>query len=343
MKRDTFVLWLSMLMAVVLILVGCTPSAPAPTPTLPPLTKVKILTFPYLSSSIFHIAAAEGYFDEQGIEAELITTPAQQELLPLLIQGEVDAMFHQFNSGLLNAIASGADIKVVCAGTPYVDIGCTSGGLLARKELLDSGALDDLSSAKQYRFALRAHSFPAYMTERALRSVNLTVDDLSITTLDSSIMGEALREGSIDVVWVGEPWTTRILQEGHAGVWLPSHIIYPGYTSGGVVFGPTLLGDNRELGERFMVAIVKGFRQYVQGKTERNLQLIAEFTGLDQALLEQVCWDARSWDGQPYLPGVLDYQQWAVESDLLDSPISAEQFWDPSFLEHALEVLGPAE
>jgi len=343
MRRGILARSLSVLMAVVLSVVGCTPSAPTLTPNPTPLTKVRILGFTYLTSSAFHIAMQEGYFAEQGIDAELITASPQQELLPLLIQGEVDVMYHQFNSGLLNAIASGADMKVVCAGAPYVDGGCPYSGLLARKELLDSGALDDLSSVTQYRFALRAHSFPAYMTECALRSVGITVDDLSITPLDTPIMGEALREGSVDIVWVGEPWTTRILQEGYAGVWMPAHSIYPGYTSGGVVFGPSLLGDNRDLGERFMVALVKGFRQYINGKTDRNLQLVSEFTGLDEELLGQVCWEASAWDGRPYMPGVIDYQDWAVANELVDSPISSEQFWDASFLEHALQVLGPAE
>jgi NitT/TauT family transport system substrate-binding protein len=343
MRRSLQPRSLSVLMAVVLLVVGCTTLAPTRTPSSRPLTKVRILGLTYLSSSAFYIAVQEGYFAEQGIDAELITASPQQELLPLLIQGEVDVMYHQFNSGLLNAIASGADIKVVCAGTPSTDIGCATGGLLARKELLDSGALDDLSSVTQYRFALRAHSFPAYMTDRVLRSVNLSVDDLTLIPLETPIMGEALREGSIDIVWVGEPWTTRILQEGNAGLWIPSHSIYPGYTSGGVVFGPTLLGENRELGERFMVAFAKGFRQYVEGKTERNLQLVSEFTGLDEELLAQVCWETRAWDGQPYMPFVIDYQDWAVRSGLVDNPISEEQFWDPSFLAQALDVLGPAE
>jgi NitT/TauT family transport system substrate-binding protein len=331
------------MIAVALLVTGCTPKSPAPPPPPLPLTKVRILAFTYLTSSAFHIAVTEGYFAEQGIDAEITTAPPQQELLPLLIQGEVDAMMHQFNSGLLNAISSGADIKVVCAGTPYPEEGCASGGLVARRDLLDSGALDDLSSATQYRFALRAHSFPAFMTDRVLRSVSLTAEDLILATLQTPMMGEALKAGSIDVVWIGEPWKTRVLAEGHADLWIPSNTIYPGYTTAGVVFGSSLLGDNRDLGERFMVAFVKGFRQYLQGKTERNLELVAEFTGQDQELLAQVCWPAATWTGKPHMPGVLDYQDWAIGNGLVDSPISADQFWDPSFLEYALQVLGHAE
>jgi hypothetical protein len=32
-------------------------------------------------------------------------------------------------------------------------------------------------------------------------------------------------------------------------------------------------------------------------------------------------------------------QAWAVEKGLVDSPITEDQFWDPSFIEYANEVL----
>jgi NitT/TauT family transport system substrate-binding protein len=317
---------------------GCAPSQPTPAP----LTKLKVVTSNYLGSSLFYIAQQEGYFAEQGIEVELIPETPQQELLPLLIQGEVDAMNHAFNSGLLNAMAGDPDIRLVAAGVPWPEE-CVWGGLLARKELLESGALDDLSSASEYRFALRSHSFPAYMTERFLRSVNVKVEDLKTTTLASSIMGEALRTGSIDIVWVGEPWTTRILQEGYADVWAADHEIWPGYSTGGLVFGTKLFKENRELGQRFVIAYAKGFFQYLQGKTERNLELASEFTQLDRELLLDVCWPTSKWDGQPNLEGWLDYQEWAMEKGLLDKRLSVDEFWDGSFIEQATKVLGEAQ
>ena len=85
---------------------------------------------------------------------------------------------------------------------------------------------------------------------------------------------------------------------------------------------------------------LKAVRQFNEGKTERNLELLAEFTGLDRELLEQACWPSLRDDGQINVQSILDFQAWAVEKGYLDSPVTEEQFWDPSFVEYASEVLG---
>jgi len=341
MKRRSLFKSLSIVLIVLLLSVGCAPAAPAPTPAPAELTKITFMSSNYLGSASYYMSVMEGYFAEQGIELEHVISPPQREMLPLLIEGELDAMSHSFNTGLINAIAGGADVKLVAAGTPWVFDGCYAGGLLARKELIESGALDDLRNATMYRFALRAHSFPAYMVERFLRPANLTVADLDITTLETPIMGEALAQGSIDVIWCGEPWTTRILNEGNAAMWKGDAEIWPGYSTGGIVFGSRLLED-RDLGQRFLTAIAKGLLQFVEGKTDRNLELAAEFTELDRELLEQVCWPT-VWTGQPNLEGWVDYQDWALNEGLIDSALTPEQYWDGSFLERAMRDLGQTQ
>jgi len=40
------------------------------------------------------------------------------------------------------------------------------------------------------------------------------------------------------------------------------------------------------------------------------------------------------------MQSVLDFRSWAVEKGYLDSPVTEEQFWDPSFVEYVNGVLG---
>jgi NitT/TauT family transport system substrate-binding protein len=334
------VLAVTVLLGILLVAVGCAPAAPAPTATPPPITKLKFHSTNYLSSLPYFIAIKEGYFAEQGIEVEHSTAPPQQEFLPLLIDGQLDAMSKSFNSAMINAFAN-SDIKYVMSGSPWTFEGCVAGGLLARKELIESGALDDPANATKYRFALRAHSFPAFMTERFLSSAGLTAADLDMTPLKTPLMGEALAQGAIDVIWCGEPWTTRILNEGNAAVWKGDAEIAPGYTTGGIVLGSRLLAD-RDLSQRFVTAVAKGFLQLVEGKTDRNLELAAEFTGLDRELLEQVCWPT-VWTGQPNVEPWMDYQDWALREGLIDAAIDPEEHFDLSFLEQAMQELGETQ
>ena len=89
-----------------------------------------------------------------------------------------------------------------------------------------------------------------------------------------------------------------------------------------------------------MVAYLKGVQQYNQGKTERNLEILANHTELDREFLMKACWPAFRDDGKISVQSVLDFQSWAMDKGLLDNPVEETQFWDPSFVEYANEVLG---
>ena len=91
-----------------------------------------------------------------------------------------------------------------------------------------------------------------------------------------------------------------------------------------------------------MVAYLKAVRQYNEGLTELNLELMAEFTGLDQELLQGICSPPIRDNGQIGADTVLDYQEWAVRQRYVDRVIEEREFWDPSFVEHASEVLDAA-
>ncbi len=132
-----------------------------------------------------------------------------------------------------------------------------------------------------------------------------------------------------------EPWATRLIQEADAGFWLPYQEIDPGFQMGYVAYGPSLLEGNHDAGRRFMAAYLKAVQQYNEGKTERNLEILAEYTGLDRELLKEACWPSFSKDGTIHVQSVFDFQDWALGHDYLDSLVAEEQFWNPSFVQEA--------
>ena len=108
-----------------------------------------------------------------------------------------------------------------------------------------------------------------------------------------------------------------------------------------MTFGKHLVVDDREAGARFLAGYLKGVRQYNEGKTERNLQIIAEATGESIDLLKAACWVPVRADGSIVFAGVDPFQQWSIARKQLDKPVTEEQFWDPSFLAEALKLLNP--
>jgi len=79
--------------------------------------------------------------------------------------------------------------------------------------------------------------------------------------------------------------------------------------------------------------------KYNEGKTEENLQAIADLTGEDIDLLQQACWPAIRNDGWIDFSALEPYLQWNIETGQMDFTITEEQFWDPSILEAALELI----
>jgi len=127
-------------------------------------------------------------------------------------------------------------------------------------------------------------------------------------------------------------------------VWKPVREVVPGYQYGLMLFGPTLLGDHREAGRRFVTAYLKGVRKYVgEGKTQANLEIVARHLKLDVDLLREACWPLHQNDGRLDFPLMDRYQAWALREGLIDRTLSEEELWDRSFVDHANRVLGEAE
>jgi NitT/TauT family transport system substrate-binding protein len=155
----------------------------------------------------------------------------------------------------------------------------------------------------------------------------------------SPVVMEAFKNRAVDVAAESEPWLTRNVNTGNAVIWKDYSEIAPDFQFAFIVFGRTLLKDNPEAGWRFMVAYLKAVQQYNQGKTERNMALMEAFTEEKPEMLKQACWPTFRNDLRINTKSVLDFQDWAIQSNLLESPVKVEQFWDPSYVEYALKAI----
>jgi NitT/TauT family transport system substrate-binding protein len=328
------------LLALSLALLTYACASPTVVPSEQEPVHLKVTSQPYLSFAPYYIAQAEGYFAEEGLEVEFIEMQGE-EATPLLIQGELDVIAG-FGVYYLNAMARGAEIKVVADKGHIGTTGCSSGALVVRRELFETGQLDSVAEMEGRTMVLRSASMEEYYLEKLLEPAGLTVDDLELTFMPQPAELEAMAQGAIDLSMAGEPWTTRHVQTGNAILWISYNELVPGEQHATVVYGPSLLETNPDAGRRFMVAYLRGVRQYNQGKTERNLEIMAEFSGLDKEILKAACWFYIYDDGHVNVQSLLDFQEWAMEKGYLDSVVPPDQFYDPSFIEYANQVLGTA-
>jgi NitT/TauT family transport system substrate-binding protein len=295
---------------------------------------LKLVIFPFLSFAPIYIAEEEGYFAEQGLQIEYIKMK-EAVAFQALARGDVDAWGGLTAVGALNAIQRGANIRFVAARGEYDPDGCFYLGLVARKALIDAGKLSTPAQLKGRNIAWYKTSSEEYFQDKVLKKGDLTLDDVTKISIPPPADLGAMTKGSLDATVAGEPWVSRMHKAGVGTAWIPIQDYLPGFQNGTVMYGPNLLEKNPDAGIRLMVAYLKGLRQYNQGKTARNLEIIANFTKLDKELLKKACWAYVPVDGRIKFRSLDEFQNWAVTKGYLDRPLTKDLLWEPSFVEEA--------
>ena len=123
------------------------PAAAAPTTAPRAMMTIKVATTPSISNGARYIALERGYFREEGIELEEVPSDTSAQTLPALAAGQVEIVGGGISAALFNAILQGIPVRLVLdqwTASP----GNGAGGLIARKDLVDSGQVRDLADLR---------------------------------------------------------------------------------------------------------------------------------------------------------------------------------------------------
>jgi len=140
------------------------------------------VVFPgYLSNAPFFIAQEEGFFEEQGLTIEISEIRRSSEAIPALEQGDVDVVGGALSAGLINAIARGANIKLVAdKGQAASSDGCATMVMLASNQFLESHPGVKPEDVKGTLVGLNPTGFRGYWFDLYLNQANLSLDDIEI-------------------------------------------------------------------------------------------------------------------------------------------------------------------
>jgi NitT/TauT family transport system substrate-binding protein len=288
------------------------------------------------------IADEEGYYSEQGLKVEFIKLSRSAEAIPALTQGSLDVLAGTTSFSLFNAMARGARIKIVSDKGYIASSGCTELAIMAGKDWAETLKAAGATQLKGRRIAVNPMASAGFIAEKALKTIGMTLADLQIVDVPDPVKHEAFATKRIDLAYANEPWVTRISRTGHAVPWVSGSQVVPDFQNAFMMYGPSLLDQNPDVGERFMVAYRKGVLKYNEGKTDRNLDIIAKHSGLDREILRQACWPAFRASGHINTRSVLEFQDWGRKKGFLDTTVAEQQFWDPHFVDYANKILSGA-
>ena len=114
---------------------------------------LRVTTARTASDAGLFIAAAQGYFQQEGLDPDLIPFASTSEMIPAVGTGQVDTVTVGPNPATLNALARGIPLKAVLdTGSFRPGVGYQA--VAVRKELYDRGRGHDLTDLRNLSVAI---------------------------------------------------------------------------------------------------------------------------------------------------------------------------------------------
>jgi NitT/TauT family transport system substrate-binding protein len=302
-----------------------------------------------LASATIHVGRERGYFAEQGISLEMVPFDSGARMVPALVTGQIEVAAGSPSVGAYNAVARGLPFKIVADLVSSSPLG-TPGYLMIRKDLADSGAIRDYADLRGRRLTTTAYGTSVHVIDgRALERGGLALSDAEIVEMGFGDVIAALGGRSVDVGFLPEPVATLAEDAGTAVRWHVVEDVVPGQVAAAVMFGTTLIDQRPDVARRFMLAYVRGCRDYYEGMIRRDptmraavLRILTENSNFkDPALLERTGLHAVDPDGRVSFAALEADYRWYVAQGLMSDVIDLRQVIDNQFVDYAVQQLGP--
>jgi NitT/TauT family transport system substrate-binding protein len=299
--------------------------------------KIRVATSPYLASGSLYLTQERGYFAQAGLDVGLQEFTGTVQAIPLLAGGKVDAACLSLGATVVNAVARGAELRIVAAREAVLP-GCGfAGALFARRSLVE-GPAGDLGWLRGKRIAIIAKaSFAEFSLDMILEQGGLRPDDVETLLLPRQDAATALESGRIDGMINSEVLATGPLNSPAVVMVTTLGSVLPGFQYTFVLFGRALLAGDPDLGVRFLRALARGSREYVAGATPAFMDRLARKSGLDPAFLHGQCRKTCVTDGRIDVPSIERTLDWVARKGYCAQRLEAGKLVDTRFLDRAGE------
>lgn len=208
------------------------------------------------------LAIRRGYFDQLGIKIETVPAGTGSDFVPAVAANQIQVATGSPNAALFNAFNRGIDIRIVADYAHVGDAKDSTISLVVRADLIDSGAVKTVADLKgrNVNWAVRG-SYPDVFFYRLFAKHGMTIKNVEIQTIGFGDALAALSTRRLDAGFVIEPLVTFAEARGMGKVLLRGGEVDPGAVLSIMVYSPAF-AKNTDLATRFMVAYLKGVRDY---------------------------------------------------------------------------------
>lgn len=305
------------------------------------LATVRVGHVPVTIYAPFYIALEKGYFEDEGIDAELMPVQGGTENVVQVSAGNFEVAGGGVGAGMLNAAARGVEFEI--AAPMHTERPPLTSPFVVSKERFDNGELTSMSDLEGLTVSTNAKGAATeYWLWRALQQGNLGFDDVEVIGVGFREVPAALENRSLDGAILGEPLTTFAENEGVVA--RLSEDFIDRFTATYVYFNKEWATENPDLAKGFVKAFIRGSRDLNgdQWYDEENLQIIQKYTEIPVEVIEHANRSYHDPNGAVPMDDIMELQRFFMDQGQTnyDEPLDMEQFVNSSYAEAAVEELG---
>ncbi|HLH27095.1 MAG TPA: ABC transporter substrate-binding protein [Chloroflexota bacterium] len=313
-------------------------AAGAAPPAAPARQVIKYGSNPILTGAPLYLANDRGYFAEQGIELDYTPFDSGALAVAPTSAGQLDMTQSPPSPSYFNALARGVALTGIAA-TSYAET-----ILLVRQPLLDSGEVRSVADLRGRRVSFNVEGSPIdYALRNMLPKEGVSLQEVEIQRLTNSDLPAALANGAVDAGAVSDPLP---IERSGIGRRIRSSNDVLGKLSGStLVIGPSMRARAAEVGVRFLVAYLKGLRDY-RAALQNNrvvepevIEILSRWTHVPADAIAQSTAADLVPNGRIDLDDLNRQQDFWVREGLVPTRVDLAQFVDYHYLDAALARL----
>ncbi len=268
-------------------------------------------------------------------------------MTPLLAAGQLDVGTTSMQSAFFNAVNRGIEQRMV-VDKGHQQKGTPTSVLAVRADLVPAGGTLPLAEIKGRSIAVTTDpkaGGQGFLIVKMLATVGLTMDDVDWKIIPYRDMPDLMSNRQVDGAVMVEPFYTLSAQRAPLVMWQSLSDYYDGQQTAAYVFGEQFHRGRPDVAKRWMVANLRGVRDYVDWQRRGQppdaiAQILAQATGLAVDVVTQVQWEHMNPDGYLNVAGIEADQRQLLEWGAIERLVPMNQVVDHQFVDYALQQLG---
>lgn len=248
------------------------------------LTPITVGAIPIGDVAPIHVGVKEGFFEEEGLDVEVVNTSGGAIAVPGVVAGDYDFAFGNTVS-LMVARDQGLPLRYVANGTTTTG---EEGSDFAAVVALEDSELESTAD-------LQGHTSSSNnLLNIGDTSIRLAVDnaggdgaDMDFLELAFGDAAAAVQNGQVEAALVLEPYLTQSLDAGLKAVSWPYAEAHPELDIGGYFTSEDVIEQRPEDVEAFTRAMRRSM-EFSQENPEVVREVIGEYTEIDAEVLQRI-------------------------------------------------------